>query len=100
MEFTDSINIKFARLKSLRTEGDLSNREIQTEIADIVAHLKLNGFSDEMIEGRSSHGQPAVPAIPEPSLEERIEAILEEKIEAMLAARQEKRSWRDRLLNN
>jgi hypothetical protein len=31
--------LELARLKSLRTAGDLSNVEIQTEIADIISHL-------------------------------------------------------------
>ena len=54
MEFNGTIATKLERLKSLLATGTLTNREVKTEIGDIMRDLQANGLSDEMIRGRVS----------------------------------------------
>ena len=80
MEFDYSISKKFDRLKALRVAGNVELPAIQVEIADIVADLKLNGFSESDIEERIT----AVSAAPSKTFEE---AVAEAAAE-MVAAKQ------------
>ena len=49
MDYSYVITTQLTRLKNLLANGTLSNGEVQTEIADLRANLRANGFSDDQI---------------------------------------------------